>query len=59
MENISWMEEDIVECTPINPFLSTSNVGTIGFVDPLKVVVQRSDFPTIGNIQIFPKVFQK
>ncbi len=30
MEDISWMEEDIVE--------STSNVGMVGFVDPHKVV---------------------
>jgi hypothetical protein len=51
MENISWMEGDIVECTPTIPFLNTYSVGIIDFVDPLKVVVQRSAFPILGNIQ--------
>ncbi len=37
MEDISWMEEDIVECTPTIPFLNTSSVGMISFVDPHKV----------------------
>jgi hypothetical protein len=39
MENISWMEDNIVECTPTIPFFSTSNVGMVGFVNPHKVVV--------------------
>ncbi len=34
-------------------------LGTLSFVNPLKVVVRSSDFSTIGNIQNFPKVFQK
>jgi hypothetical protein len=51
MEDISWMEEDIVESTPTIPFLSTSNVGMVGFVDPHKVVVRRSAFPILGNAQ--------
>jgi hypothetical protein len=39
MENISWMEEDIVECKPTIPFFNTFSVGITSFVDPLKVVV--------------------
>jgi hypothetical protein len=39
MENISWMEDNIVKCTPTIPFFSTSNVGMVGFVNPHKVVV--------------------
>jgi hypothetical protein len=50
MENISWMEE-IVECTPTIPFSKTSNVGMVSFVDPHKIVVQRSAFPILGNVQ--------
>jgi hypothetical protein len=51
MENISWMEEDIVECIPTIPFSSTSSVGVTGFVDPHKVVAQRSVFQVFGNVQ--------
>jgi len=51
MEDISWMEEDIVECTPTIPFSSTSNVGIVGFVNPQKVVAQRNAFPIFGNAQ--------
>jgi hypothetical protein len=47
----SWMQEDIVECIPTIPFLSTSNVGTVGFVDPHKVVAQRHAFFILGNVQ--------
>jgi hypothetical protein len=39
MEYISWMEEDIVECTPTIPILNTFSVGMVGFVDPHKVVI--------------------
>jgi hypothetical protein len=38
MEDISWMEEDIVECTLTIPFFNTFSVGMIGFIDPHKVV---------------------
>jgi hypothetical protein len=38
MEDTSWMEKDIVECTPTVPFSSTTNVGMASFVDPHKVV---------------------
>jgi hypothetical protein len=38
MDDISWME-DIVESTPTIPFLSTSSVGMVGFVNPHKIVV--------------------
>jgi hypothetical protein len=51
MENISWMEEDIVECTPSIPFSKTSSVGMANFVDPHKIVVRRSTFLVLGNIQ--------
>jgi hypothetical protein len=51
MENIPCIEGEIVECTPAIPFLNTSSVGIIDFVDPLKVVVRRSAFPILGNIQ--------
>jgi hypothetical protein len=51
MENISSMEEDIVECTSTIPFFSTSSVSTTGFVNPLKVVVQKNAFLILGNIQ--------
>jgi hypothetical protein len=39
MENISWLEEDVVECRPTIPFSSTFSVGMVSFVDPHKVVV--------------------
>ncbi len=45
------MEEDIVESTPTIPFFSTSSVGMVGFVDPHKVVIQRSAFLVLGNAQ--------
>jgi hypothetical protein len=51
MEDISWMEEEIVDSTPTIPFLSTSNVGMVGFVNPHKVVVQKSAFLILGNVQ--------
>jgi hypothetical protein len=51
MENISWMEENIVECTPTILFLSTSSVNTTGFVNPHKVVAQRHAFLILGNVQ--------
>jgi len=51
VENITWMEEDIVECTPTIPFLNTSSVGMAGFVDPDKVVAQRHAFLILGNVQ--------
>jgi hypothetical protein len=51
MENISWMEEDIVECILTIPFSSTSSVSMAGFVDPHKVVAQRSVFQVLGNAQ--------
>ncbi len=51
MEDISWMEEDIVESTPTIPFLNTFSVGMVGFVDPHKVVVWRSAFQILGNAQ--------
>jgi len=51
MEDISWMEEDIVECTPTIPFFSTSSVGMVGFVDPHKVVAWRNAFIVFGNAQ--------
>jgi hypothetical protein len=44
------MEEDIVECIPTIPFWSTSNVGMVIFVDPHKVVAQRSAFSVLGNV---------
>ncbi len=45
------MEEEIVDSTPTIPFLSTSNVGMVGFVNPHKVVVQKSAFLILGNVQ--------
>ncbi len=33
-------------------------LGTLSFVNPLKVVVRSSDFSTIGNIQIFQRCFK-
>ncbi len=50
MEDISWMQEDIVECTPTIPFSSTSNVSMVVFVDPHKVVAQRSAFLVLENV---------
>jgi hypothetical protein len=44
--------------TPFH-FLTHLVLGTPSFVNPLKVVVRNNDFSTIGNIQKFPKVFQK
>jgi hypothetical protein len=51
MENISWMEEDIIECTTTIPFSSTSSVGMASFVNPHKVVARKSAFPIFGNAQ--------
>jgi hypothetical protein len=51
MKDISWMEEDIVECTPTIPFLNTSSVGIVVFAYPHKVVAQRSAFLLLGNVQ--------
>jgi hypothetical protein len=51
MKDISWMEEDIVECTPTIPFSNTSSVGIVVFVNPHKVVAQRSAFRVLGNVQ--------
>jgi hypothetical protein len=51
MEDISWMEEDIVECTLNIPFSNTSSVDMVGFLDPHKVVARRSAFPVIENAQ--------
>jgi len=51
MEDISWLEEDIVECTPTIPFSKTSSVGMVGFVNPHKVFVRRNAFPILGNVQ--------
>jgi hypothetical protein len=48
MEDFSWMEEDIVECTPTIPF---SSVGMANFIDPHKVVVGRNAILIIGNAQ--------
>jgi hypothetical protein len=50
MDDISWME-DIVESTPTIPFLSTSSVRMVGFVNPHKIVVRRSAFQVLGNAQ--------
>jgi hypothetical protein len=50
MEDISWMEEDIVECTPTILFSSTSNVSMVVFADPHKVVSQRSAFLVLENV---------
>jgi hypothetical protein len=38
MKDISWMEEDIVECTPTILFSSASSVGMAVFADPHKVI---------------------
>jgi hypothetical protein len=51
MEDVSWMEEDIVERTPTIPFLNTSSVVIIGFVNLHKVVAQRNAFLVFGNAQ--------
>ncbi len=51
MEYISWMEEDIVECTPTIPILNTFSVGMVGFVDPHKVVIWKNAFIVLGNAQ--------
>jgi hypothetical protein len=51
MEDTSWMEKDIVECTPTIPFSSTTNVGMASFVDPHKVVARRHAFLILGNVQ--------
>jgi hypothetical protein len=57
MENISWMEEDIVECIPTIPFSSTSSVGMANFVDPHKVVEKGVYFKFLEMLKM--KVFQK
>jgi hypothetical protein len=51
MGNISWMEEDIFECTPTIPFSKISNVGMASFVDPHKIFVKRNAFIVFGNVQ--------
>jgi hypothetical protein len=58
MENISWMEEDIVECIYTITFLSTSNVGMAGFVDPhIRMVLEGMHFKFLEMLKM--KVFQK
>jgi hypothetical protein len=57
MENISWMEEDIIECTPTIPFLKISSVGIASFVNPHKIVARRNAFLVFGNVQM--KAFEK
>jgi hypothetical protein len=42
---------DIVKCRPTIPFLSTSSVDIIGFVNLHKVVAQRNAFSIFGNAQ--------
>jgi hypothetical protein len=56
VENILWIE-DIVESTPITSFFSTSSVDIVRFVDPCKVVVERSTFLTLVNWPL--KMFKK
>jgi hypothetical protein len=51
MENISWMEEDIVECTPTIPFSKISSVGMASFVHPHNIVARRSAFLVFENVQ--------
>ncbi len=51
MENVSWMEEEIVECTPTIPFSKASSVGMASFVDPHKIVAWRNAFSILGNVQ--------
>ncbi len=43
MEDMLWIE-DIVESTSTSPFLTTSRVDMVGFVDLHKVVARRSAF---------------
>jgi hypothetical protein len=50
MEDILWIE-DIVENAPNTPFLNTYTVGTIGLIDPHKVVVWRNTFLALENAQ--------
>ncbi len=57
MENISWMEEDIIECTPTIPFSKISSVGMASFVNPHKIVARRNAFLVFGNVQM--KAFEK
>jgi hypothetical protein len=52
MENISWMEEDIIECTPTIPFLKISSVGMASFVNPHTIVARRNAFLVFGNVQM-------
>ncbi len=52
MEDISWMKKTLLSAhLPTIPFLNTSNVDMAGFLNPHKVVVQRSAFPILGNAQ--------
>jgi hypothetical protein len=51
MEEISWMEEDIVECTPTIPFSSTSNVDMASFLNPHKWLFEGVHFPILENAQ--------
>jgi hypothetical protein len=53
MEDISWMEEDIVECTPTIPFSNTSSVGMTNFVDPHKVVARNAQNEGVLEVRTY------
>jgi hypothetical protein len=56
MEDISSIH-DIVMYTLVTSFFSTSSVDIVRFVDPCKVVVERSTFLTLVNWPL--KMFKK
>ncbi len=60
MEDISSIH-DIVMYTLVTSFFSTSSVDIVRFVDPCKVVVERSTFLTLVNwpLKMFKKWRQK
>jgi hypothetical protein len=55
-EDISLIE-DVVECTPTILFMIFFTIDVVGFVNPHKVVVQRSAFSTLANAHEM-KMFQ-
>ncbi len=56
IEDISWIE-DVVECTPIILFMIFKIIDMVGFVNPHKLVVQKSAFSNLANVHEM-KMFQ-